>query len=267
MSESSVTLPDLVRDGVLDADLAALVWLLVEGGSPVIVTGLAPSSDRETVARAVLGLPPATPGTVLDADRAPLTVAALAASMRDGERLAVMVEAPDLRTALTRLTGDAHELPEDAVRRLGLVLVLERVPLVARPGPIGDGLRVRAAHYLRPAERDPQGHVQRRPPAVLATWRTEEDTFDDFSWGVAPELADRVDRSQADLEEAIARRALALRRLVAGQPGPATLEEVLAAEPPRVAAPAHPVATPSPVHSPLTDPQPHDHDRGTPPVH
>ncbi len=267
MSESSITLPDLVRDGVLGADLAALVWLMVEGGSPVIVSGVAPASDREMVALGTLRVPPAAVVTTLDADRERLRVAALAAPMRAGERLAVLVAAPDLRTALARLTGDAHELPEDAVRRLGVVLVVERVSLVARPGPIRDGLRVRAAHYLRPAERDPQGHVQRRPPAVLAEWRADEDAFDDFSWGVTPELADRVDRSQADLEDAIARRATALRRLVAGQPGPVTLEAVLAAEPPRVAAPARPVATPSPVGSPLTDPQPHEHDHGKPHVH
>ena len=75
-----------------------------------------------------------------------------------------------------------------------------------------------AAHYLRPTERDPQGHIQRRPPAVLATWVAETDTFDHFAWGMTPELADLVDRTQASFEELQSSRAAALRGLVARQP-------------------------------------------------
>ncbi|MEZ4598031.1 MAG: hypothetical protein R3C32_15185 [Chloroflexota bacterium] len=39
MPQTVIDLPELVRDGVLDAELAALCWLMVEGGVPLVVTG------------------------------------------------------------------------------------------------------------------------------------------------------------------------------------------------------------------------------------
>jgi hypothetical protein len=36
---------------------------------------------------------------------------------------------------------------------------------------------------------------------VLATWDEATDGFEHFAWGIMPELGDRVDRSQADLEQ------------------------------------------------------------------
>ncbi len=63
------------------------------------------------------------------------------------------------------------------------------------------GLRCTVVHYLRPVERDAQGHIQRRPPAVLAAWDEQDDVYEHYAWGITPELADRVGRSQADLEE------------------------------------------------------------------
>ena len=56
------------------------------------------------------------------------------------------------RGIVARLEADPSHLPDDAVRRLGTVLVLSSRP----PGP-----RVVAAHYLRPTERDGGGHLQR----------------------------------------------------------------------------------------------------------
>jgi hypothetical protein len=64
-----------------------------------------------------------------------------------------------------------------------------------------------AAHYLRPVERDGHGHLQRRPPAVLATWDAKHADFEHFAWGVTPELASRVGRTQADFERRQAGRA------------------------------------------------------------
>jgi len=45
---------DLVARGTLDADLAALVWLLVEGGVPLVV--IAPSARLGAAAQLLLGV-------------------------------------------------------------------------------------------------------------------------------------------------------------------------------------------------------------------
>jgi hypothetical protein len=101
----------------------------------------------------------------------------------------VVVHAADLATVLQRLV--AAGLPEDGVRRLGVVAIARATD---------KGTRLGSVHYLRPTERDGQGHVQRRPPAVLAAWDEVADTFEHYAWGITPELAPRVDRSQADFE-------------------------------------------------------------------
>jgi hypothetical protein len=249
------TLPELVAEGVLDAELGALCWLMVEGGVPLVVTG-EPRDELARVASALVHLPPASPALIIDLDVGRPSVASLGAFMRGGMRLAAVAGAPGLRELIDAATTPPDGLPEDAVRRLGLVLVLGLVPSVS-PGPVTDRVRVMAAHYLRPLERDAQGHVQRRPPAVLATWDAAEDAFDHFAWGVTSELADRVDRSQASFEELQASRAAALTALAAGAPDGPSLEDVLTAEPSRVPAPPRPPATPSQVRSPLTDPHVH----------
>lgn len=196
MSEpGAVTPPNLasqVAEHVLDADLAALAWLLVEGGVPVVVVGSASLPERAALASALLSADPRRPAVVIDADAEPPTIARLAALLQGGSGVALVSGASDLEAVLEQLHAAPAELPFDAVRRLGLVLVLER----AAQGP-----RVAVAHYLRPTERDGQGHVQRRAPAVLAAWDEAAGAWEHFAWGITPELADRVDRSQADLEQ------------------------------------------------------------------
>jgi hypothetical protein len=87
--------------------------------------------------------------------------------------------------------------------------------------------RVVAAHYVRPVARDGAGHVQRLGPAVLATWDAPGDRFEDFAWGIAPELAERVRRRAGDFDAERDRRAAYLDGLVrAGAAGGA---EVVAA--------------------------------------
>lgn len=251
-----MTLSDLVREGVLDAELAALCWLMVEGGVPIVVTGAVETTDRLMVADVLIHLPPRGPALIVDLDAGRPSVSSLGSFMRDGMRLAIVASAPGLRELLEAASAPPDGLPEDAARRLGLVLVVADAPS-ATPGPVVDRVRVVAAHYLRPLERDGGGHLQRRPPAVLATWDPAADGFDHFAWGVASELADRVDRSQASFEDLQASRATAIAALVAGGPGASSLEEVRAAEPPREAAPQRSAAVPSGLHSPLTDPHVH----------
>jgi hypothetical protein len=188
----SPALADLVARRTLDAELAALAWLLVEGGVPLVVAGAAPLTERAEVASALVTADPRRPAVVIDADTEPPTVARLSALIQGGTSVALVLSAVDLETTLERLHDAPAGLPYDAIRRLGVVLVLD----VAAPGP-----RVTIAHYLRPTERDGQGHVQRRAPAVLAAWDEAIGGWEHFAWGVAPELADRIDRSGADLEQ------------------------------------------------------------------
>jgi len=242
---------DLLRDGVLDPRLAALLWLLVEDRVPLVVTGPAPAEQRRAVARAVLSLDPDLDWVVLDAGGGALTTERLAALLRGEAAFGVDVEAHDLKGLLEGL--EAAGLPRDGVRRLGAVAVLDQPAA---------GLRCTSVHYLRPSERDGQGHVQRRPPAVLAAWDAETDTFEDYAWGITPELAARVDRAQADLEE----RQLGRARFLAGAVNIADESEIdervrvhLASEPPRVPAPDREAARPSPFGGGLLDPDEHRH--------
>jgi hypothetical protein len=185
------TLASLVAERAVDAELAALVWLLIEGQVPLLVTGPAPRSERTALAGALLSTDPGRPYVILDADAEAPTLTRLSALLQGGIAVGLVMTGQHLQDAFERLRAAPASLPDDAIRRLGLVLVVDDT---------FRGTRVVVAHYLRPTERDGQGHVQRRPPAVLATWDEASDRFEHFAWGILPELADRVDRSQADLE-------------------------------------------------------------------
>ncbi|CAN5625842.1 hypothetical protein BH24CHL9_BH24CHL9_12820 [soil metagenome] len=203
---SGLTLGRLVADRVLDAELTALLWLLVEGGVPVVVAGDADPGAREAVAAAILSLVPGREAILLHADDAGPTLEHLTGLLRGGFGLGLTVGARDLRGVFAMLEAGPGGLPADAVRRLGVVLIVDATDA---------GLRTAAAHYLRPTERDAEGHVQRRPPAVLATWDRGEDRYEHFAWGITPELGDRVNRAQADREERQRDRAAFLTRVAA----------------------------------------------------
>jgi hypothetical protein len=79
--------------------------------------------------------------------------------------------------------------------------------------------RVVAAHYLRPVQRDPHGHVQRMGPAVLATWDAGGGRFEHFAWGVMDELAGRTGRRPVEFEREQARRASYLAHLATTEAG------------------------------------------------
>ena len=188
----ATTAATFIAERVIDAELVALAWLLVDGGCPVVVVGGATAGDRTALAGSLVGIDPRRAVVVLDADNDPPTIARLAAYLQGDTAIALVSDAPDLERMLERLHAAPAELPYDAIRRLGVVLVMERTP---------DGPRVGVAHYLRPTERDGQGHVQRRAPAVLAAWDDTGARWEHYAWGITPELADRVDRSQADFEQ------------------------------------------------------------------
>ncbi len=87
-----------------------------------------------------------------------------------------------LAELLDALRADPHRVPEDDLRRLGLVLCL-------------DATNLTAAHLLRSAETG-----DRRPPALLAVWDAARAGWDDFAWAAVPELAERCGVSQAAYE-------------------------------------------------------------------
>jgi hypothetical protein len=173
MSEAS-TLVELVGADELDADLAALLWLLAEHGVPLVSASVdreAAARTRAAIARAVRATQPA-----LDAVAGGTLIAG---SLEDVLRLSTG-------------TPDGAEVT-DAARDLGVVVVR-------------DQSHVTSAHYIRPVERDGAGHLQRRPPALLAAWNADSDRLDHFWWSITEELATRVGMERAAFEDEHERR-------------------------------------------------------------
>jgi len=139
--------------------------------------------------------------------RAAARAAVRAVSDRTGIALVATIRAADLEGVLGRLRGLTVAAPDDEIERLGVVMVL---------GASEDGRpRVVAAHYLRAPAVGPLGRVERRGPAVLATFDAGRGAWDHFGWGIVPELADRVAVSPADLEAAVTVRRETIEALVA----------------------------------------------------
>ncbi len=231
---------ELIRTGSLDAELAATIWLLVEGRVPLIVAGDGDGVGRSTLLGALLDflprdlrmielagveetfdwLPQASelgwPGlgrrpasgspirpqeTVLVA--AELSDRTPASTWGEAARVAVRAAAIGYGLAAT-IDGDSLDDVFALLRAAPVRLTedeLSRLGVVLVLRRLGDGRRrVAAAHYVRPVARDVHGHLQRLGPAVLATWDAATDAFEHFGWGVTPELAMRVGRRAGDFE-------------------------------------------------------------------
>lgn len=265
---------ELIVDGTLDAELAALLWMLVERAVPVLVVAGPPMAGKTTLLTAVLDfVPPSTElrvvtGLTVDrevfdpgllprptpasgpapashpaspADPAPREDPApgrdpapgvrylLAPELSDhlpvyvwgagarrliraasvGVGLASTMHGDRLEDVFDQLSGAPVSLGYDELSHLGIVLVLGVVR-----DTTGWRRRLRAAHYVRPVALDAGGHVQRRPPAVLAVWDPADDTFSHFEWGIAEELAARVGLRSGDFEAERARRAAYIRATI-----------------------------------------------------
>jgi hypothetical protein len=257
----------LIADGVLDARLASLAWLLIEGRVPLVVAAGPSGTGKTVLLRSLLAfLPPAARIRTLAGAwetwawlpapvRAELGVVAFGAGERAnpdarpleasegvvvvpefsmhlpeyswggiartairlasmGYGLGATIHADSLGEVLEALGGPGVGATPDELSAIGLVLVLRAVDRrLDEPGR----RRVVAAHFVRPLARDAEGHVQRLPPAVLSTWDPVADAFEDFSWGVLPELAARIGRRAGDLELEADRRTEWLDALVAGR--------------------------------------------------
>lgn len=183
----------LIAQGVLDAELAALVWMLVEGRIPLVIA--APEGRAGAGGQLLAGvLASVHADEPVDALVAPLTPAG-ASSLVRGRRTGGVIEAASLGGVRERLGSGPLPLTPDQLTFLGCVLVLGE-PAGGRRGR----LRVIAAHYVRPLARDAHGHSQRLDPAVLATWDDRLGRYEHFAWGVIPEIAARLGRRAGDLE-------------------------------------------------------------------
>ncbi len=192
-------LMESLRSGLLDAELAALVSLLVEQGVSLVVA--APTGSRRGAERLVAAIDSRTP---VDLDHFGDGVRALLRAASLGAGFAATIEAASLEDVFDRLRP-AADLSDDELSYLGVVVVLDR-----------DG-RVAAAHHVRPIALDAHGHVQRLGPAVLAARDDATDRLEHFAWGVLPELASRIRWKPGDLELEIDRRRDALSH-AAGHP-------------------------------------------------
>jgi hypothetical protein len=220
-SQVPVSLAGQVARRIVDAPLAALAWLLLERGVPLLVAGVDADPRDELLGAVVAALPahrrPGGPladgrvvrvaGSVGAATAAGILRAALAATTgRSG--LVAAVDAADLAGVLEVLGRQG--LSPDEVSFLGVVLVVG--------SPEGDGPSpavVTVAHYLRPVVRDAGGHPRRLPPAVLAAWDPAGERWEDFSWGIVPDLAERLGVRPGDLEAERDRRAAYLLHVAA----------------------------------------------------
>lgn len=131
-----------------------------------------------------------------------------AISDRPGLAMLATIDGDGLKGVLDRLRGLTVAAPDDEIVRLGVVLVL------GTPGETTGRPRVVAAHYLRVPTVGPLGRIERRGPAVLATWDAARGTWDDFAWGIVPELAERIGTRPADLSAAISVRSETIEALL-----------------------------------------------------
>jgi hypothetical protein len=188
----------LVAQGVLDAELAALIWVLVEGRIPLVVA--APEGRLAAGGQLLAGvLTSIHPDEKVESLIAPLTAAG-AGSLVRGRRAGGVVEASSLAEVRARFLAGPLPLTDDQLTFLGCVLVLEEAAAGAASGGRRGRLRATAAHYVRPLARDAHGHSQRLDPAVLATWDERLGKYEHFAWGVLPEIAARLGRRAGDLE-------------------------------------------------------------------
>jgi hypothetical protein len=229
------SLVELIRRGTLDAELGALVWVLVEALIPLVVAAPAALAGRGIAADVLRGILASLRPDVglrgLDAADVAMPLAARSArelvhAGRAGG-IAVAGSLQELRDDLG--ASPPAGLTEDELSFLGCVLVLgedEASPIDAADPAMAPSrpVRVVAAHYVRPLHRDEHGHAQLLGPAVLATWDPRAAAFEHFAWGVLPEIAARLGRKAGDLESDLHHRRDDLGGLAAA--GVASLEEV-----------------------------------------
>ncbi len=256
MASQARSIVRLIGDGTVDGELAAQLWLLIDGRVPIVVASDDDPAGASMVLAALLDFLPSVvsivelagpaesfswlpqaselgwPGKAdLKADTDPVrpdrTVLMAAGLADEGPRatpgavarIAVRAASIGYGLAATMRAGSL----EDVFAALGAGPVglsddeCSHLGVVLVVRRLVDGRRrVTAAHFVRPIARDVHGHLQRLGPAVIATWDPESDGFEHFGWGVTPELARRVGRHAGDFEIELDRRQAYLDHLLAG---------------------------------------------------
>jgi len=214
------SLVGLIAQGVLDAELAALVWVLVEGRIPLVVA--VPQGRAAAGAQLLAGVVGSIhPEEDVETLGLPLSAVG-ASSLIRGRRAGGVVEAASLAELRARFRGGPLPLTDDQLTFLGTVLVVDEA--AGGGGGRRGRLRVTAAHYVRPLARDAHGHAQRLDPAILGIWDERLGRYEHFAWGVLPEIAARLGRKGGDLEADIHHRRDDLAGLA--KAGVTNLEEV-----------------------------------------
>ena len=187
----------------MDAELAALVWVLVGARVPLVVAS--PVGRSAAAGQLLAGvLTSIHAGEKVEMLAAPLTAAG-ASSLVRGRRAGGVLEAGSLEDVRDHLRNGPLPLSDDQLTFLGCVLILGEGGAGSTSDARASGarrgrLRVTAAHYVRPLARDAHGHSQRLDPAVLAAWDGRLERYEHFAWGVLPEIAARLGRRSGDLE-------------------------------------------------------------------
>ncbi|MGH2504974.1 MAG: hypothetical protein ACRDID_20885 [Ktedonobacterales bacterium] len=238
-SDRPLSVAQLIAAGSLDTRSAALLWLLVERHSSVIVSGPTdptPGVGKTTTLNALLGFLPLGSTLVytmgmfedfgfiseVEAARSCVLANEVSDHLRiymwgrvarkllqlpgEGFAIATSCHADTIDDVLAMLRDDLR-LPAEDARRLGVIV---NIGLVGARWPYQR--RFLTINYARPAGGDdePFGMSLLR----LATWQSGDDSFTPATSETLAELARMLEMTPAELEAAIQRRVERLEALV-----------------------------------------------------
>jgi hypothetical protein len=232
-SRRPLSTAQIIAMGSVDAETAALIWLLLEHGASLTVAGPTdpqPGVGKTTTLNALLQFLPE--GTALAymsgmyenfaftrlPDIDPATTYALCNEVSDhlpiymwgrvarrylalpgqGYHVATSVHADTIDDVISLYHHDLHLRAED-VRRLGLVI---NIGLVGRVYPARR--RWLTTHFLRPT--DEAGHPDKIEAVPLSLWNTFDDTFVHADQPILDDLAQWIGISAAAFTAALQRR-------------------------------------------------------------
>lgn len=250
----SLSMAQIIALRSVDAQTAALAWMVLEHGASLTVAGPTeprPGAGKSTALHALLQFLPAGSALATMSGKYetfafarlpgvdPATTYAVCAELSDhqstymwgaaarryltlpaqGYHIATTVHADTIGDVLHLYQHDLHLRNED-LGRLGLVV------------NIGVGRRGKApyrrwltTHFLRPG---PDARPPAAPiPLLLSRWNDDDDTFEHGDWSVLAELANTTTLSPAEFVAALERRTACLAELAAGDG--ADLQQVQAA--------------------------------------
>ncbi|HET9978862.1 MAG TPA: hypothetical protein VFQ32_00350 [Ktedonobacterales bacterium] len=252
-SDRPLSVAQLIALGSLDAQTAALLWLLVERHQSLIVSGPTdptPGIGKTTTLNALLGFLP--PGTTLvyttgmyedfafRDEVTPATTCVLANEVSDhlriymwggvarellnlpgeGFAIATSCHADAIKDVLSMLRRDLR-VPAETVRRLGIVI---NIGIVGRVWP--PRRRFLTVNFLAPQPPDGAPNEIRLIP--LAEWQASTDTFTHATPEALAELAAIINMPLDDFNAAIARRQRVLEELSEGRGvGPSRMRDAV----------------------------------------